>query len=120
MVRGGGNLDTETANFVVSVFKIRGGCDGGGKGYLGQDDLAFTVSTGQDQNIHQGMQVRRFTPLECERLQGFEDDYTNITDASDAVRYKAIGNSMPVPVMTWLGERINLIESKMHVDTANT
>jgi DNA (cytosine-5)-methyltransferase 1 len=58
------------------------------------------------------MQVRRLTPVECERLQGFPDGYTNIPwrkkpDAPDGPRYKALGNSMAVPVMRWLGERIN-------------
>jgi DNA (cytosine-5)-methyltransferase 1 len=50
--------------------------------------------------------VRRLTPKECERLQGFPDDYTNIPGASDSARYKALGNSMAVPVIKWLGERI--------------
>jgi len=54
--------------------------------------------------------VRRLTPRECERLQGFHDDYTLITyrgkPAADGPRYKALGNSMAVPVMRWIGERI--------------
>lgn len=57
------------------------------------------------------MRVRRLTPKECERLQGFPDDYTNVTfkgkPAADAHRYKALGNSMAVPCMRWIGERIN-------------
>ena len=57
-----------------------------------------------------GMSVRRLTPRECERLQGFPDDYTLIPyrgkPASDGPRYKALGNSMAVPVMRWIGERI--------------
>jgi DNA (cytosine-5)-methyltransferase 1 len=52
------------------------------------------------------MQVRRLTPLECERLQGFPDGYTDIPGASDSARYKALGNSMAVPVMHWIGKRI--------------
>ena len=52
------------------------------------------------------MAVRRLTPLECERLQGFPDNYTNIPGASDSARYKALGNSMAVPVMHWIGKRI--------------
>lgn len=51
--------------------------------------------------------IRRFTPLECERLQGFPDGYTDIPGASDSARYKALGNSMAVPVMRWIGERIS-------------
>lgn len=58
--------------------------------------------------------VRRLTPRECERLQGFPDDYTNVAfngkPASDANRYRALGNSMAVPVMRWIGEGINLVE----------
>jgi DNA (cytosine-5)-methyltransferase 1 len=56
------------------------------------------------------MRVRRLTPRECERLQGFPDDYTLVPHrgslASDAPRYKALGNSWPVPVVRWIGERI--------------
>lgn len=50
--------------------------------------------------------VRRLTPLECERLQGFPDNYTNFEGASDTARYKALGNSMAVPVMRWIGKKI--------------
>jgi site-specific DNA-cytosine methylase len=54
--------------------------------------------------------VRRLTPRECERLQGFPDDYTAIEyrkkPAADGPRYKALGNSMAVPVMAWIGQRI--------------
>ena len=60
-----------------------------------------------------GMQVRRLTPIECERLQGFPDNHTLIgwrgkdaDECPDGPRYKAIGNSMAVPVMRWIGERI--------------
>jgi DNA (cytosine-5)-methyltransferase 1 len=59
------------------------------------------------------MQVRRLTPRECERLQGFPDDYTLIPyrnkPAADGPRYKALGNSMAVPVMRWIGERIQMV-----------
>jgi len=57
------------------------------------------------------MAVRRLTPVECERLQGFPDNYTNIKESCpDGPRYKAMGNSMAVPVMRWIGERINRLE----------
>jgi DNA (cytosine-5)-methyltransferase 1 len=169
------------------AFKMRGGCDGGGKGYLGQDEKAFTISTHQDQQIFYAasfaqnqlgevrvgdvfntlntnsnasgrntpmlmtqtqpttfkdvsdcltsaygtkwngnasadngslfalnqMAVRRLTPTECERLQGFPDGYTEIPwrnklaeDCPDGPRYKALGNSWAVPVVAWIGERI--------------
>ena len=59
-----------------------------------------------------GMAVRRLTPTECERLQGFPDGYTNIKDkCPDGPRYKALGNSMAVPVMKWIGERIQMVDS---------
>ena len=57
--------------------------------------------------------VRRLTPRECERLQGFPDDYTSIPygkkPAADGPRYKALGNSMAVPVVRWIGERIQKV-----------
>lgn len=63
------------------------------------------------------MAVRRLTPIECERLQGFPDNYTAIpwrnkpaTECPDGPRYKALGNSMAVPVMRWIGERIQMLE----------
>lgn len=54
--------------------------------------------------------VRRLTPRECERLQGFPDDWTAIPGAADGPRYRAIGNSMAVPVMRWIGERLMLVD----------
>ena len=62
--------------------------------------------------------VRRLTPRECERLQGFPDDYTMIPwrgkpaeECPDGPRYKALGNSMAVPVMRWIGKRIEMVET---------
>ena len=59
--------------------------------------------------------VRRLTPRECERLQGMPDDYTLIPyrgkPAADGPRYRAIGNSMAVPVMRWIGRRIQMVDS---------
>jgi len=192
----------------VHAFKVRGGCEGGGKGYLGEDEKAFTISTMQDQQIAQPIQIcfndangkradrpnggcyitenpkasptvtcaesdlkvlqpiavdaptiidraafnqgenaqyeprieegqtmsslvargphavqhtmaiRRLTPKECERLQGFQDDWTKIPyrnkpadQCPDGPRYKACGNSMAVPVMRWIGQRIQLIDT---------
>ncbi|MDH0196768.1 phage N-6-adenine-methyltransferase [Enterobacter cloacae] len=67
----------------------------------------------QDPHVFLGTQVRRLTPIECERLQGFPDNHTLIgwrgkdaAECPDGPRYKAIGNSMAVPVMRWIGERI--------------
>ena len=61
-----------------------------------------------------GMAVRRLTVKECERLQGFPDGYTDIQPkckaTPDGPRYKALGNSMAVPVMAWIGKRIQEVE----------
>jgi DNA (cytosine-5)-methyltransferase 1 len=61
--------------------------------------------------IIQNARVRRLTPVECERLQGFPDNFSNIPyrkkeESPDGPRYKALGNSMAVPVMAWIGKRI--------------
>lgn len=60
--------------------------------------------------------VRLQTPLECERLQGFPDNYTQVPDhrgkpAADTPRWKALGNAMPVPVMRWIGEGIEMVDA---------
>lgn len=153
-----GNERVECEALVVTpphAFKIRGGCEGGGKGYLGMDEQVFTITTGHNQqvavpvyfgNAEGGARelpfmtsqnlggtagisnqtplvgvpnesqtqyaVRRLTPVECERLQGFPDNYTNIPwrgkpESPDGPRYKALGNSWAVPCVTWIGNRIN-------------
>ena len=56
--------------------------------------------------------IRRFTPLECERLMGFPDNYTKVIGNSHTNRYKAIGNSWAVPVVKWIGEQINKFTDK--------
>ena len=58
-----------------------------------------------------GWRVRRLTPRECERLQGFPDDYTAIPGAKDGPRYAALGNSMAAPVMRWIGARIARVDA---------
>lgn len=82
-----------------------------GKGW--QQDVAFTQDsrTSADAVVY-GMRVRRLTPVECEKLQGFEPGHTAIPDArgkpsADGPRYKALGNSMAVPVMRWIGRSID-------------
>ncbi len=69
----------------------------------------------QFDGICASMAVRRLTPLECERLQGFLDGYTAIPYrgkmAADGPRYKALGNSMAVPVMSWIGRRIAAVDN---------
>jgi DNA (cytosine-5)-methyltransferase 1 len=82
------------------AWKIRGGKEGGGKGFLGSEQTAFALDTHNTQ--YWG--VRRFTPTECERLQGFPDGWT--ADQSDTQRYKQLGNAVAVPVAEWIGRRI--------------
>ena len=87
-----------------------------------QDGISASLGTQTDscaQILHQAMQVRRLTPTECERLQGFPDGWTaipwkkkNAEDCPDGPRYKALGNSMAVNCMEWIGERINAIETQ--------
>jgi DNA (cytosine-5)-methyltransferase 1 len=69
-------------------------------------------SLNYETGVQQNMAVRRLTPVECERLQGFPDGYTNIPwrkkdESPDGPRYKALGNSWAVPVVAWIGKRIN-------------
>ena len=83
-------------------------------------DVAATMGTpGSSVNasgptVMQSMAVRRLTPMECERLQGFPDGYTDIKpngkSTPDGPRYKALGNSMAVPVMRWIGQRIEAVD----------
>jgi site-specific DNA-cytosine methylase len=84
-------------------------------------DIAFAQGTnnGGENVLIQSMAVRRLTPIECERLQGFPDGYTNIPwnkkpESPDGPRYKALGNSMAVPVMAWIGKRINQYEQQIN------
>lgn len=74
------------------------------------DRIGPLDTDGSTQAIANGLAVRRLTPKECERLQGFPDDYTLIDykgkPAADGNRYKALGNSMAVPVMRWIGSRL--------------
>lgn len=70
--------------------------------------------------IAEPMAVRRLTVTECERLQGFPDGYTLVPyrgkPAADGPRYKALGNSMAIPVVSWIGTRIQMIEELMATD----
>ena len=87
--------------------------DGAGVGEEG--DPMYTLGGRSPRDaVATAMAVRRLTPRECERLQGFPDDYTLITyrnkPAADGPRYRGLGNSMAVPVMRWIGERIAAVE----------
>jgi len=85
----------------------------------GQVSCTITADVGgpthSGPKVMQSMAVRRLTPVECERLQGFPDSYTDIKSKNkptpDGPRYKALGNSMAVPVMAWIGQRIEQVEA---------
>ncbi len=84
---------------------------GNGDGYTVGGPMYTLNATGVHGVAHpdHSMAVRRLTPTECERLQGFPDGYTDIMpETPDGPRYKALGNSMAVPVMRWIGFRIAL------------
>ena len=114
------------------VLKVRGGSDTyikrdgkvgtAGKGALMSEGVTFTIAATQDQTLFAPKStsyvVRRLTPRECERLQGFPDDWTRVPyrgkpaeQCPDGPRYKAIGNSMAVPNMRWIFERIQAYET---------
>jgi DNA (cytosine-5)-methyltransferase 1 len=87
---------------------------GGGKV---ENPTAQALRSGAEHNYQfarTGTQVRRLTPRECERLQGFPDDYSLISyngkPAKDGPRYEALGNSMAVNVMSWIGQRIQMVD----------
>lgn len=98
----------EARHHVQAVaYRTSGNC-----GVMEQGDKTASLGTHTDPNeqiVHAAYGVRRLTPRECERLQGFPDDYTAIPGAKDGPRYKALGNSMAVPVITWIGRRIQMV-----------
>ena len=84
-----------------------------------QETMPTLVARGPHAIQQRDMKVRRLTPRECERLQGFPDDWTRIQwkgkkpeECPDGHRYKAMGNSMAVPVMRWIGQQINQVEEE--------
>lgn len=99
------------------IMRLRERKPGGGKGPLLSQDKSLPLATSNDQTLFYEMKVRRLTPLECERLQGFPDGWTDVPHngkpASDSARYKSLGNSMAVPVMRWIGERIAAVQAEM-------
>jgi DNA (cytosine-5)-methyltransferase 1 len=85
-----------------------------------QGDIKSTNVVAQPIITLDKITIRRLTPKECERLQGFPDDWTKISyrnkpadQCPDGPRYKACGNSMAVPVMQWIGKRINYINKML-------
>ena len=101
------------------AFQTRIGRNGRGQPKETVDALTSCGGTHADSKPHvvtPSMAVRRLTPLECERLQGFPDGHTAINfrgkPAADTPRYRAIGNSMAVPVLTWIGKRIMQMDGR--------
>ena len=99
------------------AFKFHQGAAAGGIGDEVEQSPTLTADYHNPAVLDSAV-VRRLTPLECERLQGFPDNHTMIPwkgkpaeECPDSPRYKAIGNSMAVPVMRWLGERIQAADS---------
>jgi len=101
----------------IGAFKGGQGADAGGIGF--DEHVSPTLSaadsgSNRTPSLLQGWAVRRLTPVECERLQGFPDHFTDIKPngkpTADGPRYKALGNSMAVNVMRWIGQRIQHVE----------
>ena len=98
----------------ASVARMRGGKPGGGKGPLIKEEMSLTLATSNDQTLFEPenatYRVRRLTPRECERLQGWPDDHTRWADTgkelADSARYKMCGNGISAPVAQWLGENL--------------
>ena len=89
---------------VAVIVRMRAGKPGGGKGPLLSEDKSLTIATANDQTLFHKSDVRRLTPVECERLQGFPDDWT--AGQSDSTRYKQMGNAVAVPVVEWIVQGI--------------
>ena len=94
-----GVLITEEED-MATLMRMREGKPGGGKGPLISEDKSLTIATSNDQTLLNKGTVRRLTPVECERLQGFPDDWT--AGQSDSSRYKQMGNAVAVPVVEWV------------------
>ncbi len=131
VVAWNGDVTPKTSEDVSLTLRAQQGGEGLGVAYT-TADVAPTLTTGFGERgmdlgqmagggavLHTNNMstiVRRLTPKECERLQGFPDDYTKIPyrnktadQCPDAPRYKALGNSWAVPVVRWIGERINYV-----------
>lgn len=117
-LRAGGHAESHAnAGVPPAVTVALRGREGGATAEIGGEvatALRASQGGGDKPHVLTPMAVRRLTPRECERLQGFPDDYTLIPYrnrvAADGPRYKAMGNSMAVPVMRWIGQRINEVD----------
>lgn len=98
MGTGGNNMP-----LVATTIRFRGGKPGGGKGPLLAEGISQVLTTPNDQLLFDS-NVRRLTPIECERLQGFPDNWTE--GQADTHRYKQMGNAVAVPVVEWIIQNI--------------
>jgi len=111
LMSGSGDINSPLAISIQGniIDRNHGGAQGAG---ISTEDISYTLTTADRHAVafRSPVVIRRLTPRECERLQGFPDDYTLIPykgkDASDAVRYHALGNSWAVLVVRWIGRRI--------------
>ena len=111
LMSGSGDINSPLAISIQGniIDRNHGGAQGAG---ISTEDISYTLTTADRHAVafRSPVVIRRLTPRECERLQGFPDDYTLIPykgkDASDAVRYHALGNSWAVSVVRWIGRRI--------------
>lgn len=111
LMSGSGDINSPLAISIQGniIDRNHGGAQGAG---ISTEDISHTLTTADRHAVafRSPVVIRRLTPRECERLQGFPDDYTLIPykgkDASDAVRYHALGNSWAVLVVRWIGRRI--------------
>ncbi len=116
---GSGRMDGEPETFIPVAFTCKD------NGRDASADVSPTLRSmnhsdshangGGQMAVNLGMAVRRLTPRECERLFGFPDDYSLIPyrgkPACDGPRYRALGNSFPVPVISWIGRRIQQVKA---------
>lgn len=100
-MRGGGSetlvTHTHTHTHRSRRFRAAGNADKPGQGYPA---------------VHEGTIVRRLTPLECERLQGYDDGWTDTVQA-DSARYRQLGNSVAVPCVEWVARRLVAVDEQI-------
>jgi DNA (cytosine-5)-methyltransferase 1 len=103
---GRGGIGVGAVAYSIQAGAARENPESGPDGVGVQADVAYTLEARQEVQYVARMAVRRITPVECEKLQGFSPGYTNIPGAADGPRYKALGNSFAVTVVAWIGRRI--------------
>jgi DNA (cytosine-5)-methyltransferase 1 len=112
-----GSRDVEDGAVIPTLAIRTANTSANGHGVSDVSNALRESQGGRHDGMLHRMAVRRLTPRECERLQGFPDDFTcipwrgkDVQQCPDGPRYKALGNSMAVPVMAWLGERIQMVD----------